>query len=161
MNPNNILINPEGNSLFHRIASILEQTRGNVARSINSNMVLAYWMIGREIVLELQGGEERTEYGKQVLENIFTWLTKQYGTGFSVANLKNFRQFFLMYPDRLDVIRYPAGSELNMIVKRYPTGNETLQCFSPLLSWSHYRALMRVQDTEARASYEHKIVDCG
>ncbi|MFH0996394.1 MAG: hypothetical protein V1844_13015 [Pseudomonadota bacterium] len=47
MNSNNILINPEGDSLFHRVASILEQARGNVARSINSNMVLAYWMIGR------------------------------------------------------------------------------------------------------------------
>ena len=161
MNSNNILINPEGDSLFHRIASILEQARGNVVRSINSNMVLAYWMIGREIVLELQGGEERAEYGKQVLENLSARLTKQYGTGFSVANLKNFRQFFLMYPDRLDVIRYPAGSELSMIEKRYPTGSESLQGFSPLLSWSHYRALMRVQDAEARAFYEQEIFDCG
>ena len=81
MNSNNILINPEGDSHFHRIASILEQARGNVIRSINSNMVLAYWMIGREIVLELQGGEERAEYGKQVIENLSARLTKQYGTG--------------------------------------------------------------------------------
>ena len=88
-------------------------------------------------------------------------LTKQYGTGFFVANLKNFRQFFLMYPDRLDVIRYPAGSELSMIEKRYLTGSESLQGFSPLLSWSHYRALMRVQDAEAHAFYEQEIVDCG
>ncbi len=66
-------------------------------------------MIGREMVLELQGGEERAEYGKQVLQSLSTRLMKQYGTGFSVANLKNFRQFFLMYPDRLDVIRYPTG----------------------------------------------------
>jgi len=62
-------------------------------------------------------------------------LTKQYGTGFSVSNLKNFRRFFLMYPDRLDAIRYPAGSELSMIEKRYLTGSESLQGFSPLLSW--------------------------
>ena len=81
MNSNNILINPEGDSLFHCISSILEQARGNVVRSINSNMVLAYWMIGREIVLELQGGEERAEYGKQVLENLSARLTKQYGNG--------------------------------------------------------------------------------
>ena len=78
-----------------------------------------------------------------------------------MVNLKNFRQFFLMYPDRLDVIRYPAGSELSMIEKRYPTGSESLQGFSPQLSWSHYRALMRVQDAEARAFYEQETVDCG
>jgi hypothetical protein len=51
-----------------------------------------------------------------------------------------------MYPDRLDAIRYPADSELSMIEKRYLTGSESLQSFSPLLSWSHYRALMRVRD---------------
>ena len=69
---------------------------------------------------------------------------------------EKFRQFFLMYPDRLDVIRYPAGSESSMIEKRYLTGSESLQGFSPLLSWSHYRALMRVQDAEARALYSRK-----
>jgi len=75
-----------------------------------------------------------------------------------VANLKNFRQFFLMYPDRLDVIRYPAGSELSVIEKRYQSDSESPQGFSPLLSWSHYRALMRVQDANARAFYEQKTV---
>ncbi len=70
-----------------------------------------------------------------------------------MVNFKNFRQFFLMYPDRLDVIRYPSGSELSMIEKRYLTGSESLQGFSPLLSWSHYRALMRVQDAEAWVGY--------
>jgi hypothetical protein len=56
-------------------------------------------------------------------------LTKQYDTGFSVANLKNCRQFFLMYPDRVDVIRYPAGSESSMIEKRYLTGSNPCKAF--------------------------------
>ena len=85
-------------------------------------------------------------------------LTKQYGTGFFVANLKNIRQFFLMYPDRQDAIRYPAGSEFSMIEKRYLTGSESLQGLSPLLPLSHYRALMRVQDAEACAFCEQEIV---
>ena len=46
-------------ALFGRIVSILEEARGNVVRAVNTNMVLAYWMIGREIVQELQGGEMR------------------------------------------------------------------------------------------------------
>lgn len=48
-------------TLFDRVAAILEQARGNVVRAVNSNMVLANWLIGREIVQELQGGEERAE----------------------------------------------------------------------------------------------------
>lgn len=48
--------------LFSRVTSILEQARANVLRFVNSNLVLAYWLIGREIVQEMQGGEERAEH---------------------------------------------------------------------------------------------------
>ncbi|WP_198145863.1 DUF1016 N-terminal domain-containing protein [Desulfonatronovibrio magnus] len=57
-------------SLFSRVVTILENARSNVVRSVNSNMVAAYWLIGREIVQELQKGEERAEYGKQVIEDL-------------------------------------------------------------------------------------------
>lgn len=106
------LIQPVGENLFLRVAAILEQARSNVARSVNTNMVLSYWLIGREIVLELQGGDERAAYGKRLLEDLSKRLTARFKTGFSVSNLKNFRQFFLVYPDRIQ-IRYPAGSELD------------------------------------------------
>lgn len=164
---------PAGESLFDRVASILEQARANVVRSVNSNMVLAYWLIGREIVMELQGGEERAEYGKQLLEKLSLQLTGRYGKGFSLANLKNFRQFFLIFSNRLEAIRHPAGSELPMTEKGYPAGSEShgglilqptgreFQGFSPLLSWSHYRALMRVENVEARGFYEQEAIDCG
>ena len=62
--PHKDLIQPEGRSLYDRVASILEQARANVVRSVNANMVLAYWLIGREVVQELQGGESRVAYGK-------------------------------------------------------------------------------------------------
>ena len=63
-------------ALFGRIVSILEQAQGNVVRAVNTNMVLAYWLIGREIVQELQGGEERAEYGKKVVEDLSARLTE-------------------------------------------------------------------------------------
>jgi hypothetical protein len=81
-------------SLFSRVVTILENARPNVVRSVNSNMVLAYWLIGREIVQELQGGKERAEYGTQVIEDLSERLTKQYGKGFSTTNLWYFRQFY-------------------------------------------------------------------
>jgi predicted nuclease of restriction endonuclease-like (RecB) superfamily len=140
------MIQPEGDSLFQRVASILEQARRNVVRSVNTNMVLAYWLIGREIVQALQGGDERAEYGKQVVESLSARLTDKYGRGFSSPTLWNFRLFYQVYASR-HVILSPAGREL--------------QGFSPQLSWSHYRALMRVQDDAARAFYEQEVVDCG
>ena len=62
--------------LFERIVSILDQTRGNVVRSVNTNMVLAYWLIKREIVEEIQRGKKRAEYGKQLIENLSQRLTQ-------------------------------------------------------------------------------------
>jgi predicted nuclease of restriction endonuclease-like (RecB) superfamily len=166
------LAEPDGSDLFFRVVEILEQARANVVRSVNANMVWAYWLIGREIVQVVQEGEERAEYGKRVLAKLSERLSARYGNGFSAANLKNFRQLYLVYPDRLE-IRYPPGSELEAGAKRYPLGSEfadvpavltmsdAVRGFSPQLSWSHYRALMRVSDGEARDFYEREAAECG
>lgn len=148
------------NLLFERVTAILEQARSNVVRSVNFNMVLAYWLIGREIVQALQGGEARAEYGKQLIEGLSARLAHRFDKGFSVANLKNFRQFYLAYPDRLDPISYLTGSESSdgMISNEM---EREFHGFSKQLTWSHYRALMRVQDEKARAFYEYESIDCG
>ena len=82
-----------------------------------------------------QGGKERSEYGKQVIETLSQQLTKQYGKGFSPTNLKYFRLFFQAYPCRLNVIRHPAGDELAGNIKTLPdrkrvTGRSELSCGS-------------------------------
>ena len=151
------------NDLFNRVASILEQARTNVVRAVNSNMVLAYWLIGREIVQELQEGRERAEYGKQVLKTLSKQLTERYGAGFSEQTLQNFRRFYQTYPDRIK-ISSPSGKSISS-----PLGRELLPLeenrsstgFSPQLSWSHYRALRRVPDQKARGFYEQESIECG
>jgi hypothetical protein len=87
-------------ALFGRVAAILEQARNNVVRTVNTTMVTAYWLIGREIVQAVQGGQKRAKYGQQIIEELSAQLTERYGQGFSVPNLKNFRQFYLTSPDR-------------------------------------------------------------
>ena len=101
-----------GNSLFDRIVIILEQARTNVVRTVNSEMVLAYWHIGREIVQELQKGENRAEYGKQIIKELSAKLNKKYGKGFSSTNLWYFRQFYVVYSNREPKIRHKACGEL-------------------------------------------------
>lgn len=151
---------PTDKALFDRVVSILEQARSSVIRAVNSNMVIAYWQIGREIVQALQGGEDRAEYGKQVIQRLSQRLAERYGKGFSTSNLWYFRQFYLAYPERLNIL-HPAGGELEVDPKFHPLGGECAPGFSPLLSWSHYRALMRVQDEQARQFYEQEAIDCG
>ena len=171
--PTEEILAPRPEALFWRVVSILEQAQGNVVRAVNTNMVLAYWLIGREIVEEFQRGEERAEYGKQLIEELSVRLTERYGKGFSIANIKNFRQFFLAYSQRLEKsypagsqlpeahTSYPAGSELAITPIPRPMGAESAQGFSPQLTWSHYRALMRVENGAARDFYEMEASECG
>jgi predicted nuclease of restriction endonuclease-like (RecB) superfamily len=151
----------EQSALFARVAAILEEARGKVVRAIHSNMVIAYWLIGREIVQALQRGDERAEYGKQLVAKLSKQLTERYGSGFSVANLKNFRQFYLCYPHRLSSIGYPAGSQSMAIAHIDDSNSGLTQGFSSQLSWSHYRTLMRVHDEKARDFYEREAIAGG
>ncbi len=173
-------------ALFDRIVTILEQARGNVVRAVNTNMVLAYWLIGREIVEALQGGKGRAKYGKQVIEDLSARLTERYGQGFSERNLQWFRQFYQVYRERVvishplgakfgalqnpnpagaessgEAILYPLGKELAAPKKSVPAGSQLTQGFSPQLSWSHYRALLRVENVEVRDFYEREAVAGG
>ncbi len=116
---------------FHAdIKSILEQARSKARSAVNSAMVEAYWLIGQRIVQEEQQGQHKARYGTRLLENLSRALTANFGKGFSYANLRNFRQFYLTYPDR--AICYTACSNL---------------------SWSHNRLIMREDDPKARAYY--------
>jgi hypothetical protein len=122
-----------------------------------------------------------------VIEDLSSRLTARFGKGFSVPNLKNFRQFYQTYSDRFSSIGYPVGSqssdttnfspmgremasspvsspsgtELVSMTKGFPAGSQKVQGCSPQLSWSHYRALMRVENREARDFYEREAIAGG
>jgi len=70
----------------------------------NTEMVVAYWHIGREIVQEDQKGRSRAAYGKKLLETLSKRLTDDFGKGFAASNLWNMRQFYQVYPI-LDAVR--------------------------------------------------------
>lgn len=112
------------------IKAILSSARQKAYSQINTAMIEAYWFIGKRIVEEEQGGEKRAAYGEQILKELSQALTSEIGKGFSLANLRNFRQFYLTFPS--DEKRYALRSEL---------------------SWTHYRLLMRVENEEARSYY--------
>ncbi|MFO7600933.1 MAG: DUF1016 N-terminal domain-containing protein [Candidatus Desulfacyla sp.] len=155
---------PEGIDLFDRVVSILEQARANVVRFVNNNMVIAYWLIGREIVQEIQGGGDRAEYGKQVIEQLSAKLTGKYGRGFSTTNLRYIRTFYLVYSDRVPEIRHIGCGEFKSSGKRHNQSGvlddmtlaveqaDAAMGFSHNLGWSHYRTLMNVENKKIKMS---------
>lgn len=118
------------------IRHILQQARKLTRRSINHIMVEAYWMIGERIVRQEQHGKERAAYGEAVLKELSRSLSQELGSGFSYANLRNMRQFYLTYPDY--EICYTVCSKL---------------------LWSHNRLIMRVQDDAARKFYLKECIE--
>ena len=125
--------------LFQRVAAILEEARASVVRAVNSRMVMAYWLIGREIVRNLQGGAGRATYGTAVIRELSKRLTARYGDGFSLSSLKDYRLFYAMYADReaamlasqaspgIIQIGHPAGGQSGTFLagqKSHPAGGQ-------------------------------------
>jgi predicted nuclease of restriction endonuclease-like (RecB) superfamily len=132
---------PENLHLFESVKHVLDSAFRNIYRVANTNIVAAYWEIGRLIVEDEQNGAARADYGKQILKELSEKLTSEYGRGYSVANLKNFRQFYLVFPE-LFAANILANSEMQI-----------RQTLSSELSWSHYSLLMRVENPKAREFY--------
>jgi len=165
-------VRPQDDTLFDRVVSILDQAQANVVRSVNNQMIIAYWLIGREIVQELQSGDERAEYGKKVLGDLSARLSERYGKGFSATNLRYFRLFYQTYADRVPEIHHTACDELessdgdrqihhtacdeleNLSHSVENCESEGIRGFSPFLGWSHYRTLTKVENRNERLFYE-------
>lgn len=131
------------NDLHIQISGVIDHARQNVQRIIDQEMLKAYWKIGQLIVLEEQKGESRAKYGESLIKELSKRLMTTHGKGFSEANIRNMRQFYVEYRSPGDAsIHYTVCSEFETPV------------FSSHLGWSHYRILMRLKKPEARSFYE-------
>ena len=121
--------------IYSEIKETLLLSRSQAYSAVNSAMVQAYWNIGRIIVEHEQNGSLRAEYGKGVLQHLSEQLSDEFGKGFDVRNLRNMRAFYVTFP-KWNALR----SEL---------------------SWTHYRALLRVENDAARNWYMEESVRAG
>ena len=117
--------------IFEEVKKILQEARNKVYKTANNAMVEAYWNIGR-IIVEKQSGNEKAEYGVALLKNLSKEMTKEFGKGFTLTNLKYMRQFYLTFPKS--------------------------HALSDQLSWTHYRLLMRVENENARNFYIEEAI---
>ena len=144
-------------SLPERVITLIEEARRKVASAANVALVYTYYEIGRMIVEDEQGGKERAAYGDKTLAELSEKLTAKFGKGWSIANLKLMRQFFITYSNSLNTV-YPIGTP-NGQATPLPA-NETIHTVGDFtLSWSHYLVLMRIADPAARGFYEKEAAE--
>lgn len=111
----------------NKVFSIIENSRKNIIKNINNEMLKAYWEIGQEIIEEEQKGKQKAEYGKKIMCELSKELTLKYGKGFSKSNLFNMRKFYLTFP--------------------------IFQTVSGKFTWSHFLEFMKIEEELEREFY--------
>ena len=110
-------------ALLSSLRQAIQAARQQALRTVDLVQVQTCWAVGRHIVEFEQGGASRAAYGKRLLPELADHLTAEFGQGFDASNLRYMRLFYKAFPIR-DALRHE-------------------------LSWTHYRALLRVEDARA------------
>ncbi|WP_316834599.1 DUF1016 N-terminal domain-containing protein [Pedobacter nutrimenti] len=111
------------------IKTLIETSKEQVAQTVNSEITLLYWNIGKRINEEILGND-RAEYGKQIVASLAQQLGKEYGGSFSEKNLRRMMQFASVFSDKQIVV-----SAMRQ------------------LSWTHFIALIPLKDSLKREFY--------
>lgn len=115
--------------IFDKISGLIEQARKKIAITINEEMVVLYWNIGKTIKKEIIKSE-RAEYGKQIVQSLSSQLTLKYGKGFAEQSLRHMVRFYEIYPILSAVQRELQG-----------------------LSWTHIKSIIYLNDDLKRKFY--------
>ena len=118
--------------LLNDAKKIIEVSQKAAYRAVNLALVQRNWLLGYRIAQEELKGEERSEYGKGIIKKLADELTASYGRGFDFGSLYKYCRFYKLYPEILDSVSPKSGT---------------------LLSWTHYRVLLQVEDKTARDWY--------
>lgn len=124
-------------NVLNDICSIIDSARDYAFQSVNIALVERNWLIGYRIAEEELKGQDRANYGVEVIKNLSKELTKEYGKGFDRSNLYRFLNFYKNFPEIVDAVSRQSRT---------------------LLSWTHYRTLLQVLDKEAREWYEKEAL---
>lgn len=126
------------NDLLNDAKQIIEVSQKAAYRAVNLALVQRNWLLGYRIAQEELKGGDRSEYGKGIIKNLADELTAVYGKGFDFGSLYKYCRFYKLYPEILDSVSPKSGA---------------------LLSWTHYRALLQVEDKTARDWYTKEAAE--
>nr|WP_305069774.1 PDDEXK nuclease domain-containing protein [Flavobacterium covae] len=165
-NNNKISHNPE-NNFFQEVITIVKSSQQQLLRTVNQTLVMTNYEIGRKIVEEEQRGENRAEYGKQLLKLLSDRLTTEFGKGYSVDNLERFRKFYIVYSNSASLTRISnfeisasltrkSESSINEVQSQIFDIDKKMQSLAAefRLTWTHYVFLISIEDKLERNFYE-------
>ena len=157
------------NGFFDKVATLIEQARYHIGRTADLTMCVTYYEIGRMIVEKEQGGKDRAEYGRGLLNDLSDYLNGRFGKGYSVSTLKNARKFYQVYASSIQqklIEKLPDGEKRQAMIAEFKSndawqkGQTMLAKFNPFqLSWTHYLILMRIKNEQERRFYETEAVN--
>ena len=134
---NTELMDTEDELQFYQdIHAILDDAKSKTYETANNIMTYAYWNVGKRIIEQEQKGNRKAKYGSYLIKRLSQELSDEYGTGFSVANIRNCRQLYLTFPKE--------SYGYSMIGK---------------IHWSHLRTIMRLEDEEERNFYLNEVAN--
>lgn len=158
-------INTDDAQFIRDIQTIVYTAKQKAYQAADLFQVAANWLVGRRIVEQEQHGRERAEYGKRIIELASEALTAEYGKGYSLTQIKNFKRFYLLFRD-LDIQQTPLAestrigqtlsdqsSALIPSKSQTPSDQFEIRYNIPNLSWSHYERLLRVKYDNERDWY--------
>lgn len=143
-------INADDAQFISDIKAIVHTAKQKVYQAADLFQVAANWLVGRRIVEQEQHGRERAEYGKRIIELASEALTAEYGKGYSLTQIKNFKKFYLLFRG-LDIQQ--AVLTESMRISQTLSDQFDIRYNIPNLSWSHYERLLRVKDDDERDWY--------
>lgn len=139
INNNSMIIKYQNtDNVLEDVCSIIESARDYAYKSVNIALVERNWLIGYRIAEEELKGNDRADYGLEIVKKLSKELTKQYGKGFDRSNLYRFLSFYKNFTQIVDALSRQSGN---------------------LLSWTHYRTLLQVFDKKARDWYEKEALE--
>lgn len=149
------------------LKAIVYTAKAKAYQAVDIYNVASNWLVGRRIVEQEQHGKTRAQYGKHVIEIASHALTEEFGKGYSVANLKSFRKFYLNFK-YLQIGQTSSAQSADRPAKKGQTPSdlsesviqqtasaelELSRILPANLSWSHYERLMRIDDEDERDWY--------
>lgn len=131
-------------TLVPQIRKLIVSARRTAVHTVNTLQVATNYEIGRLIIEHEQEGSERARYGESLLRELAASLTKEFGKGFSLSNLKYMRRFYLLYRDRTNQIGQTVSGQLAKSLKPQTVSGKMENPL--LLSWSHYVFLLSLKN---------------
>ena len=122
------------NNVLEDICSIIESARDYAYKSVNIALVERNWLIGYRIAEEELKGNDRADYGLEIIKKLSKELTKQYGKGYDSRNLYYFLNFYKLFPNILNAL----SSKSNI--------QNQIRCYLGLIIELCYKFLIKKQE---------------